>query len=95
MSKENVDLLPGDYSIYDDLRNDWHDSKDIINNVKQYDTEAEAEENAKDYIFVGMNCEEECFWNNGYHRCACGNRRVDFETIKLTNGKWICFAAAY
>jgi hypothetical protein len=75
-----------------------------------HDTEEQALVAAEAYAekvghveFEGMNCNDwldddapECEgWDGIDRRCDCGNRRVNWMTSQLPNGKWTAYAVAY
>jgi len=74
-----------------------------------HNTPEEAEAAAKAYAeanegvdtFDGMNCndyedEQVCFgWDGFDRRCSCGNRRVNWEIEKTSDGKFYAVARAY
>lgn len=48
--------------------------------------------------FEGQNCNDygDCDgWDGESRRCDCGNRRVYWATLEISDGKWQCWAEAW
>jgi hypothetical protein len=49
--------------------------------------------------FDGHNCDDlgrDCMgWDGESHRCDCGNRRVYWDTMQTSDGKFYAYATAY
>jgi hypothetical protein len=39
--------------------------------------------------------EGDCSWDGVSRRCACGNRRVEWDTAELIDGRWRAYAEAW